>query len=152
MLTPSEVLIAIHSIDPARDGIPLKQACLDHFSLQHCRTLMNKLGELRNLFNSSTRRLLIQSNTLFLTFLTGHRCMQYLFRTEADIHSTGFSRRSESTGTITVSILLTDPVCFSEIFILFAQLRVSGCRSSKFHCQCYLCVQFYKLSVLFQLW
>lgn len=31
VLSPSEVLIAIHSIDPARDGIPLKQVCLDHF-------------------------------------------------------------------------------------------------------------------------
>lgn len=25
VLSPSEVLIAIHSIDPARDGIPIKQ-------------------------------------------------------------------------------------------------------------------------------
>lgn len=28
LLAPAEVLIAIHGIDPDRDGIPLKKACL----------------------------------------------------------------------------------------------------------------------------
>jgi hypothetical protein len=31
MLSPAEVLIAIHGIDPDRDGIPLKKVCLCSF-------------------------------------------------------------------------------------------------------------------------
>lgn len=144
VLSPSEVLIAIHSIDPARDGIPLKQVYLDHF-LETC----------------SKRRIAL--HRFINTFLSGHRCMQYLFCTEADIHSTGFSRRSESTGTITISIFshiqnlisLNIDIQISVSFFfpnIFPHWRVSGCRSSKFRCQCYSCVQFYKLLVLFRLW
>lgn len=50
--------------------------------------------------------------------------MQYLFRTEADIHSTGFSWRSEPTGTVTVSILPTQFVFLRDIFCSLASFWV----------------------------
>lgn len=32
-LTPAEVLVAIHDINPEKDGVPLKKVCLLMFSL-----------------------------------------------------------------------------------------------------------------------
>lgn len=62
VLTPAEALIAIHRIDPEREGIPLKKAYF--FTLFDFRTLLRFLGILT-----------LRGNIDF----AGHRCMQCLF-------------------------------------------------------------------------
>lgn len=124
ILSPAEALIAIHKIDPERDGVPLKKA-----------TILLPM-------------LLIFLNYLFTEYfflLADHRCMQCLLWAEEYVFSASSGQSPESIG----KNIILQVSCNSFITTITSH---DFCRSSKFLYPFYSCAQYCKQLVLFLLW
>lgn len=134
LLSPAEVLIAIHGIDPDRDGIPLKKAF--SFFLFFFEYLLTCIHPWLN----------------YYLLLLGHWCMQCLFWAKADIHPTSSCKSLESVGLWYLYFLNLHIGSFCCFLPKLQTDKVYLFRLSKSLYPYCSCEQYCRLLVLFQLW